>query len=286
MIRPIELGTFRLFPLLDGFFHLDGGPMFGVVPRQIWSRLYQPDQRNRVRLAMRPLLLEARSRWILIDTGIGDKFNEKLNDIYGVERTPKLEDQLAEAGVSAKDISVVINTHLHWDHAGGNTISNGNGGWEPAFPNARYVVQRGEFDFATDLNERTRGSYRAEDYVALQKLGLFDFADGDTSVMEGVRVIRSGGHVPFHQCVLLESGRNHAFFLGDLIPTHAHLPLPYIMGYDLEPLVTLARKREYLTRAEQEEWLLFFVHDPETACGRIEARDGHFRLKPGGAFDE
>ena len=282
MIRPIELGSFRLFPLLDGFFHLDGGPMFGVVPRQIWSKIYKPDERNRVRLGLRPLLLEANGRWVLIDTGIGDKFDDKLKDIYGVERTPLLQDQLAEVGIAAGDISVVINTHLHWDHAGGNTAGNGTGGWDPAFPNARYVVQRGEFEFATRLNERTRGSYRTEDYLALEKLGLFDFADGDTSIMRGVRIVRSGGHTPFHQCVLLESGRDHAFFLGDLIPTHAHLPLPYIMGYDLDPLSTLDRKREYLTRAEKEGWLLFFVHDPDVTCGRIEMHDRHFRLKSGG----
>lgn len=283
MIQPVELGTFRLFPLLDGFLRLDGGAMFGIVPRKFWSMLLPSDERNRVRLGMRPLLVEANNRWILIDTGIGDKFDAKLNDIYGVERAPGLETQLQQAGVSRNDISIVINTHLHWDHAGGNTIPSQSGGWEPAFPNARYVIQRGEYEFATNLNERTRGSYRVDDYTSLHKLGLFDFADGDKTIIEGVRVLHSGGHVPFHQCVLLESGGSQALFLGDLIPTHHHLPYPYITGYDLDPLATLARKKEYLPRAEREDWLLFFVHDPEVAFGKLEKQNQQFALKDSGA---
>ena len=279
MIQPLELGTFRLYPLLDGFFRLDGGPLFGVVPRQFWSRLLPPDERNRVRLSMRPLLVEAQGQWILIDTGIGDKFDAKWIEIYGIERTPSLEEQLAEVGISKADIKIVINTHLHWDHAGGNTIRNREGQWAPAFPNARYVIQRGEFEFATHLNERTRGSYRPDDYEALEKLGLFDFADGDKTILPGVRVVRSGGHVPYHHCVLLESGKNRAFFLGDLIPTHHHLPVAYIMGFDLEPLTTLARKKEYLARAAEEDWLLFFVHDPELACGTLDKQATQFALK-------
>jgi glyoxylase-like metal-dependent hydrolase (beta-lactamase superfamily II) len=141
------------------------------------------------------------------------------------------------------------------------------------------VIQRGEYDFATHLNERTRGSYRSEDYVVLEKLGLYNFADGAKTILNGVRVVRSGGHVPYHQSVLLESDSKKAFFLGDLLPTHAHISLPYIMAFDLNPLETLEKKREYLEKAADEDWLLFFPHDPEQATGRVEKSEHGFRLK-------
>jgi glyoxylase-like metal-dependent hydrolase (beta-lactamase superfamily II) len=278
MIEPLKLGKFALYPLLDGYFKLDGGSLFGVVPKTLWKRQYEADELNRIRLAIRPLLVEANDKWILIDTGIGDKFDEKKNSIYCVEHQLTLETQLREIGITASEISVVINSHLHWDHAGGNTERR-NDEWIPAFSNARYVVQRGEYDFATHLNERTRGSYRIEDYVALEKSGLFDFADGDSKVLPGISVVRSGGHVPYHQSVLLESDSRKAFFLGDLLPTHAHLALPYIMAFDLNPLETLEKKREYLERAALEKWLLFFVHDPDQAYGEVEKYDLGFRLK-------
>jgi glyoxylase-like metal-dependent hydrolase (beta-lactamase superfamily II) len=280
MTTPIELGKFRLYPLLDGYFKLDGGAMFGIVPKTLWSRAYTSDERNRIRLAMRPLLLEAKDRWILIDTGAGDKFDEKWKSIYGLEGTPLLEAELRKIGIQSSDISIVINTHLHWDHAGGNTRRSQDGSrWVPSFPNARYVVQKGEFEFAMNPNERTRGSYRHEDYEALQKDGYFDFVEGDKTIVEGVRVVCSGGHVPYHQCLLLESDKQKAFFLGDLIPTHVHLPWPYIMGFDLDPLSTLNRKKEYLTRAAEEDWLLFFEHDPDIFAGKIELKEELYQLR-------
>ena len=279
VVSAIELGRFRLYPLLDGFFHLDAGSLYGIVPKTLWGRNQSVDDKNRMRLGIRPLLVEADNQWILIDTGIGDKFDEKYNRIYGVERIPTLEDQLSEVGISKNDITVVINSHLHWDHAGGNTVQGKDHDWLPGFPNARYVVQRGEYEFATHLNERTRGSYRIDDYVALQKKGYFDFVDGDKFILEGVKVVKSGGHIPYHQCVYLESDSKKAFFLGDLLPMHSHLPLPYIMAFDLEPLVTLEKKREYLQRAMEEDWLLFFVHDPDVPCGKVEFHENQYRLR-------
>ena len=278
MIQPIELGTFRLYPLIDGFFRLDGGSLFGIVPKTIWGKIWPADERNRIRLAARSLLVEAAGRWILIDTGNGDKFDVKKKEIYGMEGSPALEEQLREVGITPSDIHTVINSHLHFDHAGGNTKKDTNGDWIPAFPNARYIVQRGEYEFATHLNERTKGSYRIEDYVALKEKGLFDFMDGDASICPGVKVIRSGGHSPDHQCVLLESGGGKAFFLGDLVSTHVNLAYPYISAFDLEPLVTLEKKKEYLAQAAAEDWLLFFVHDPEIGYGRVEMRDGRCHL--------
>jgi glyoxylase-like metal-dependent hydrolase (beta-lactamase superfamily II) len=278
MLNPLKLGKFLLYPLLDGYFSLDGGAMFGIVPRALWGRIHIPDEQNRIRLGIRPLLVEANGKWILIDTGAGDKFDAKKNEIYQLKRAPGIEAQMREIGISAGDIALVINTHLHWDHAGGNTIRKGEE-WAPAFPNAKYVVQKGEFEFATHLNERTRGSYRIDDYEALSRKGYFDFAEGDKEILPGVHVVRSGGHVPFHQCVWLESDRNQAFFLGDLIPTHSHLPFPYIMAFDVDPLKTLEKKKEYLARAVAENWLLFFVHDPDFPYARIEQIDGNYQIR-------
>lgn len=276
----LSLGKFRLYPLDAGSFRLDGGAMFGIVPKTLWSRIYDADDRNRIELRMRPLLIEAGDQWILVDSGAGDKFDSKMKEIYGITEPPSLEDELKKIGLSNSDISIVVNTHLHWDHAGGNTTWDaGNSEWAPAFPNARFVVQRGEFEFAMHANERTRGSYRPEDYASLDKKGLFDFVNGNTALATGVKVVQSGGHVPFHQCVLLESDKNKAFFLGDLIPTHAHLPWPYIMGFDLDPLTTLEKKKEYLAKAEQEQWLLFFEHDPDLPCGRIRRVKDYYEIQ-------
>ena len=249
MIQHIDLGRFRLYSLSMARSIWMVERCLESCPRRSGSKNYHSDEQNRIQLALRPLLVEANGKWILIDTGVGDKFDEKYQRIYGIKREPALEDQLQEVGITNQDINIVINTHLHWDHAGGNTIRDSKTeSWIPNFPNARYIVQRGEFEFATHVNERTRGSYRSEDYVALEKLGYFDFVDGDSSIMDGVRVVRSGGHVPHHQCVLLESDKNKAFFLGDLIATHAHLPFPYVMGFDIDPLTTLQRKRSTFPR--------------------------------------
>jgi glyoxylase-like metal-dependent hydrolase (beta-lactamase superfamily II) len=280
MIQPIELGRFRLYPLLDGTFKMDGGAMFGVVPRVLWGKIYQADEQHRIQLAVRPLLVEAGSDWILIDTGMGDKFDDKYNKRHGIERLHLLEDELRQLGLSTLDIKIVINTHLHWDHAGGNTTMDpATGEWLPTFSNARYLVQRGEYEFATHLNERTRGSYRHDDYVSLKRLGYFDFVDGNASIAPGVRLLLSGGHVPYHQCVLLESDKNKAFYLGDLIPTHAHLALPYIAGFDIEPLTTLVKKKEYLSLAADEEWTLFFDHDPEISFAKIVREKDSYQIQ-------
>lgn len=277
MIPVLEFGTFRLYSLVDSYFRLDAGSIFGIVPKTIWSRSCQTDDRNRIRLAVRCLLVEVGNKWILIETGMGDKWDEKLKDIYGFERSVTLEEQLRQIGITPADIGIVINSHLHFDHAGGNTKKE-NGEWIPAFPNARFVCQRGEYEMATHLNERTKGSYRIEDYLSLKQNGLFDFIDGDETVHPGVRIVRSGGHSPFHQCVWLESNRHKALFLGDLVSTRMNLSFPYITAFDLEPLVTLEKKKEYLTQAVNEDALVFFSHDSEVAFGKLQLQDGRIQV--------
>jgi glyoxylase-like metal-dependent hydrolase (beta-lactamase superfamily II) len=248
--------------------------MFGVVPKPLWERRIPADARNRIPLALRCLLVEHPDGLVLIDTGIGNKENEKFRDIYGVENAgangrTQLEDALRELGHGPDDVRWVIDTHLHFDHAGGNTWRDPGGGVAPAFAKARYVVQRRELEFARHTNERTAGSYLAHNFEGVP----FTLLDGETEPLPGIRYLPTPGHVPFHQSVLVESGGERACFLADLVPTSAHLPLPWIMGYDLEPLVTLESKRRLYQRAEGEGWLLVFEHDPAVVAGRL-GREG------------
>src|SRR5690606_22541780 len=199
--------------------------------------------------------------------------SEKFHDIYGIanEGSPtRLEDAIRDAGFSPDDVEVVIDTHLHFDHAGGNTYRDASGEIRLSFPRARYVVQRGEWEFAHSRNERIRASYLPDNFDPVERAGRFDFVEGEHEVVPGVRVVPTPGHVPYHQSVLVTSAGESAFFLADLVPTSAHLPLPWIMGYDLEPLVTLESKRRYLARAKEERWLLVFEHDPRVPWGYLD----------------
>jgi glyoxylase-like metal-dependent hydrolase (beta-lactamase superfamily II) len=264
----------RCHLLETGLQHLDGGAMFGVVPKVLWERRIAPDERNRIPLALRCLLVEHDDGLVLVDTGIGDKDDAKFRDIYGVENLAadgrtRLVTALAELGWTPADVRWVINTHLHFDHCGGDATRSPSGELRPAFPAARYVVQRGELEFASHTNERTAGSYVAANFSAIE----FQLIDGETEVLPGIRCLPTPGHVPFHQSVLVESGGETACFLADLVPTAAHLPLPWIMGYDLQPLVTLETRRMLYRRAEAVGWRLCFEHDPAVASGRL-ARDG------------
>jgi glyoxylase-like metal-dependent hydrolase (beta-lactamase superfamily II) len=248
--------------------------MFGVVPKPLWERRIPADERNRIPLALRCLLVEHDDGLVLIDTGIGNKEDEKFRGIYGVDNEghggrTKLEDALRDLGHGPDDIGWVINTHLHFDHAGGDTWRDPSGKIAPAFPKARYVVQRGELEFARHTNERTAGSYLTPNFDGV----AFTLLDGESEPLPGIRCLPTPGHVPFHQSVLLESGGERACFLADLVPTSAHLPLPWIMGYDLEPLVTLESRRRVYRRAEGEGWLLVFEHDPVVVAGRL-GKDG------------
>ena len=285
--RRWQLGRWAVHELQAGGQLLDGGAMFGVVPRTLWERRIPPDERNRIQLGMRCLLVEHEAGLVLIDSGAGDKEEPKFYDIYGVENRPApladapsagertmLDSGLRAAGFAAADVTLVVNTHLHFDHAGGNTYRDEAGAVRASFPNARYVVQSGEYRYATHTNERTAGSYFPHNFVPLLEQGRLELVDGETEVLPGIRLLPTPGHTPHHQSVLLDGGDGTlACFLGDLVPTRWHLPLPWIMGYDVEPLVTLETKRRLLARAADVGWLALFEHDAETAAGRV-VRDG------------
>lgn len=248
--------------------------MFGVVPKPLWERRIAPDERNRIQLGMRCLLIEHESGLILIDSGAGNKENEKFHDIYGVENRgagggTQLEDGLRTLGVAVTDISLVINSHLHFDHAGGNTTRTPDGRIIPTFPKARYVVQKGEYQYATHTNERTAASYFPHNFVPILESGQFDLVEGEQRIAAGITVIPTPGHTPHHQGIKLDSDGETAFYVADLVPTVAHLPLAWIMGYDVEPLVTLETKRRILSRAVADQWLMVFEHDARVPWSRI-----------------
>jgi methylmalonyl-CoA epimerase len=272
------LGDLELLSLSDGFFRLDGGLMFGMIPKTFWSRSLQADERNRVTLAMRPLVVRG-VRTMIIDAGIGDKEDAKFCDIYGVDRVRHLDHSLAEAGLKAEDIDIVLATHLHFDHAGGFTVRDASGTLRPRFPRARYVVRRGEWEDAMRSNARTRVSYRVDNYAPLAEVGVLDMVDDDQTIMPGVRVRRTGGHTMHHQAIWIESKGQHAVYPADLVPTTAHLPPTWILGIDSYPMDSLAAKQAFLREAVEREALVFFDHDPAVPMARITEQNGKWHIK-------
>ena len=252
--------------------------MFGVVPRPLWEKVAPPDDRHRIRLALRAWLVRGHGHVVLIDAGAGGKLGAKAADIYGFEGVPSLVASLAAAGVSPTDVDTVIASHLHFDHAGGFTVKDEGGRPRPQFPAARYVIARGEWDDARAPHERNRASYFDENYVPLAEAGLVDFVETDGEVRPGIRMRRTGGHTRHHQIVEVSSEGRTAVFVADLLPTAAHLPLPYIMGYDLYPMETLEFKRRFLAEAVERKYLILFEHDPDIAAGYLRREDGRVRV--------
>lgn len=221
------------------------------------------------------LVVQTEQATYVIDTGMPDEWIERDESLDGEDIFPRMsrEDtvvaRLATLGLAPRDVTHVINTHLHFDHAGGNTYRDAGGAIRASMPNARYVVQRGEHHFATHLNERTAASYFAHNFEPIREAGRLDLVEGEREIVPGITVLPTPGHVPFHQSVLLRSRGETALYLGDLVPTTTHLPLPWIMGYDVDPLVTLETKRRILLRMEAEGWLALFEHDAFHAWGHV-----------------
>jgi glyoxylase-like metal-dependent hydrolase (beta-lactamase superfamily II) len=286
LVQSFSIGRLKAHAIQAGGQKLDGGAMFGVVPKPLWERRITADERNRIQLGMRCLLIEHERGWLLIDNGAGNKESTKFLDIYGIENPGEggrtlLEDGLRSIGVRADDIALMIDTHLHFDHAGGNTWIDAGGVIRPTFPNARYVVQRGEYEWATHTNERTAASYFPHNFEPVVAAGQFDFVTGETEVWPGIRLVPTPGHTPHHQSVLIESDGAKVFFPADLLPTAFHLPLPWIMGYDVEPLRTLETKRMILKRAVDEDWLIVFEHDASVMSGRVAVDGKGYGVRPG-----
>jgi glyoxylase-like metal-dependent hydrolase (beta-lactamase superfamily II) len=287
LVQALTIGRLKVHAIQAGGQRLDGGAMFGVVPKPLWERRIKADERNRIQLGMRCLLIEHERGLVLIDNGAGNKENPKFHEIYGVENAGAqgrtlLEDGLRDVGVRPEDIALMIDTHLHFDHAGGYTWIDDGGVVRPTFPNARYVVQRGEYEWATHTNERTAASYFPHNFEPIVTAGLYDFVTGETEIWPGIRLLPTPGHTPHHQSVLIESDGATALYPADLMPTSSHVPLPWIMGYYVEPLRTMESKRTILKRAVDEDWLLIFEHDAFVASGRVMADGKGYGLRPVG----
>jgi glyoxylase-like metal-dependent hydrolase (beta-lactamase superfamily II) len=274
----LKLGDLEFHILSDGHVLLDGGAMFGVIPKPMWEKKMPPDARNRITLSMNCLLILAGGKRILVETGAGDKMNAKLRDIYGLDG-PRLTHRLRDYGLAPEDIDIVIDTHLHFDHCGGNTRVEKDK-VVPAFPNAQYFVQKGEFDHACAPTERDRASYFNENYVPIADAGKLALLESDQIIVPGVEVIRVPGHTANMQCVKLTGAGQTAFLFADLVPTTAHLPLPWIMGYDLYPMTTLENKKKWIPEVLREGWLALFAHDAKVPAAYLREREGRWEAEP------
>lgn len=274
----VRLGDYRIEVVPDAEFGLDGGAMFGVVPRTLWSKVALPDEHNRIRLNMNCLFIEAGGERILVETGIGDKWSAKHAAIYNIKRERTLADSVQRrTGVSPEEITIVVNTHLHFDHAGGNTTRDAAGNLVPVFPNARYFVSRDEHNHAEAPQERDRASYMPEDWRPVSAAGQLELKPAEYEVVPGLRMETVPGHNRTMQCMRLERGGRTLYSFVDIVPTRAHVPYAWIMSYDLYPVETLEAKKRLLPQAAREEWLCFFYHDADAPLCRLIEEEGKLR---------
>ncbi len=275
----MRLGSAELNLISDGTFRMDGGAMFGAVPKAIWGKFYPADRKNRVALGLNCLLIRTGGRNVLVDTGLGTKHGRKTRTIFRMQ-AGQLANSLAQIGLSCQDIDLVVLTHLHFDHVGGCTRYNHQHMLEAVFPKATHLVQRQDWQEATAVNERTRSAYLPEDFLPLEESKQLELLDGDAELLPGLWVRRTGGHTAGHQIVYIESDGEKAACLGDVLPTAHQLPVNYMTAYDLYPLETLDAKRHWLARAEAENWLIILSHGTEQKAGRLTRQDGRLSLTP------
>ncbi|HDZ58885.1 MAG TPA: MBL fold metallo-hydrolase [Ignavibacteriales bacterium] len=282
----MKIGKYNLSIITSGYFGLDGGAMFGIIPKPLWQRTNPSDEANRIKLSTRHLILESDNRKIIVDTGMGNKWDEKFKKIYAVDEDNSLETALNKIGLNAEDITDVILTHLHFDHTGGSTVLI-DGKLVPAFPNAKYHVQKKNYDWGINPSGRDRGSFIKDNFVPLFEAGVIEFTNDNQQLDDEIEVIETNGHTFGQQLVKISDSSNTILFCADLIPLISHIPLPYIMSYDLQPLVTLKEKEEILQKAAVEKWELFFGNDPEIAIATVKQTDKGVREdKRYKSFDE
>lgn len=276
----MKIGDYNLHSVQTGLFKLDGGAMFGVVPKNLWTKTNPSDDLNRIDMCTRALLFDNGKRKILVDTGIGYKLAEKINKIYDVDFSKyTLEKSLADLGLKREDITDVLLTHLHFDHAGGNTYYDEEHQLQIAFPNATYHVQKKHYEWALNPTERDKASFFPENYKILEDKKVLKFYDGESKFDEIISLCPVNGHTSHMQLIKASDGETTLFYLADLIPTAGHVPLAYIMGYDLFPLTTLEEKKKYLKDISEENWTVFFEHDPYNEAAKIGLGDKGYFIK-------
>lgn len=274
----MKIGSYEVHAIETGAFALDGGAMFGVVPKTLWSKKIAADEKNRIAMRLRCLLLQGEGRNILVDNGMGTKWDEKLTDIYRLDHSQyNLTKALAEHHLTPDQITDVWLTHLHFDHAGGSTRLE-DGKPLPVFPKATYYVQKDHLEWAHNPKEKDRASFMAHDWEPLAKAGILKIVDGEKEILPGCRARLFHGHTRASQGLFLDDGKTKLLFCADTIPTSVHLGLPWIMGYDNFPLITLEEKKKVLEQAARENWILVFEHCPHVAAGRVEKTEKGFQL--------
>ena len=274
----MRIDTLQLDLGSDGSLWLDGGAMFGVVPKPLWEKDTPSDSKNRVHLGLHCLLIRSLEKTIVIDTGCGSKYTPKQLEIYNIEQGQGLLGGLAACDVDPEDVDIVVNTHLHFDHAGGNTIIH-DGNVTATFPNATYMLRRAEYEAACNPNPRTQSTYLPHNWEILATTGQLQLIDEDREIIPGVSLIETPGHTTGHQSVKISSAEQTVFYMGDLCPTQAHAPLPWIMGFDLYPMITMDTRRTIYRKAIQENWLLLFEHDLSKPAVYLMEDQGTYKVR-------
>ncbi|HEX7357060.1 MAG TPA: MBL fold metallo-hydrolase [Ignavibacteriaceae bacterium] len=265
----MQVGKYKLLTIISGYISLDGGAMFGIIPKTLWEKTNPADEQNRVTLSTRNLLLISDDKKILIDTGMGEKWDEKSKNIYNIKTNLNLDAALRQFGILPDQITDVLLTHLHFDHTGGSTkIVDGK--ILPAFTNAKYHVQKKNYDWAINPSDRDKGSYIKDNFEPLHKEGVLNFIEGETNFDENISFKIINGHTFAQQMILISDSVNNVLYCCDLMPFVSQIRVPYIMGYDLQPLVTVQEKKRYLKLAADENWYLYFGHDPEFALATVK----------------
>jgi glyoxylase-like metal-dependent hydrolase (beta-lactamase superfamily II) len=268
----MKFGEFELSIIRECSFKLDGGAMFGVVPKPLWNKLSPADDRNRIPLACNLLLIETGRDRVLVETGMGDRWDDRDRDRYELQTKVDSSNVLKDVGLTNDDVTAVIISHLHFDHAGGATRLV-NGKVVPTFPKAKYFAQKGELEFAHNANARARASYRGDDYEPLISAGQMQLIDGDTEIVPGIWARVSGGHTSHHQVIYFESAGEKGVYFADLIPTKSHVTPPWVMGYDHFPLESCEVKSKWLAEAASDNWLVVFDHETGVPWGRVSVTD-------------
>ncbi len=273
------IGKYKISTIETGTFGLDGGAMFGIIPKPLWNKSTPADEKNRIKLGARCLLLESSSKKILIDTGMGNNWDEKSKKIYDIKQPENvLVQALAEKNIQPEEITDVILTHLHFDHVGG-AVRNENGKIMPVFTNAKFHIQKDQYKWASEPSDKDKGSFIKSTFVPLYNEGMINFVHGEKQFDDEITLIPTGGHTFGHQIIKIADSSNTLLYCADLIPTMAHVPLPYIMGYDINPLISIKEKKMYLRLAETENWKLIFEHDPVNVCATVKSTEKGFAVK-------
>jgi glyoxylase-like metal-dependent hydrolase (beta-lactamase superfamily II) len=268
--KKMRFGKIEIFPIVENSFKIDGGAMFGIIPKVMWEKLVTADVFNRVTLDLNVFLIKASGKNILIDTGMGNALTEKQKKLFGIEKDSQLENELSNLGLKPEDIDYVILSHLHSDHAGGIVNLNQNGEKTPQFPKAKHIVQKKEWELALEPDERTAATYFVDNLKLLEKENLWQLVEGEVEILPEIKVLNSGGHTGGHQAVLISSNKEKILYPGDVIPTSYHLKTAYVAGVDLFPVETMKKKKDFIERCLHEGWYIAFDHDVNIKIGKIK----------------